>query len=170
MKKVKFISFVMLLSLGLFSCKKEYKINKAATVNMSGEWWVQIYSEDDSTLQYDFSDLEGSLITSNTSADVNTELLVDLPSGTFGPFAFKVKAPIDYASTTFKLGSGLLNLNDSTPGITIHEGKIWKDAATAPSLHKTDSIRLVVEYVDGDPGVKYIFRGYKDTGWPEDRH
>ncbi len=170
MKRFKYITVAMLLSMGIFSCTEEYKINNSATVNMSGEWWVEIFAEDDTTLLYAFEDLEGSFFTSNTSADINTEILLNLPAGPFGPFAFKLKAPINYATTSFVNTANLLNLNDSTPSITVHEGNIFKNAATAPSLHSTDSIRLVVEYVDGDPGVKYIFKGYKDTGWPEDRH
>ncbi len=172
MKKIKFLTLAMVLSLGLFSCKKEYVVNNAATVNMAGEWWVQIFADDDTTLLYSYDDIAGSFITSNTAADVNTELLLNLPGAGFGPFAFKVKTPIDYSNTSFKSAVGIYDVNDSlrTNAITIHEGKIFKGAATAPSLHKTDSIRLVIEYVDGDPGTKYVFKGYKDTGWPEDRH
>lgn len=170
MKKIKYIALAMVLSLGLVSCKKEYKINKASTVDMSGEWWVQIYADDDTTLYYSYDDIAGAFITSNTAADVNTELLLNLPAAAFGPFAFKAKVPIDYSNTSFKMSENLLNLNDSTASITIHEGKIWKNAATAPSLHKTDSIRLVIEYTEADPGTKYVLKGYKNTGWPEDRH
>jgi hypothetical protein len=168
MRKINIAIIAFFFTLSLVSCKKkELEQENTATVNMSGEWWVQIYSDDDTTIQFTFGDIEAPIVAVNTQKNVNTEILLDLHN--FGPFGFKAVAPIDYATTSFKSNSKLLNIIDSTESVTLIEGKIFKNATTAPSLHSTDSIRLVFEYA-ADEGVKYIMKGYKDTGWPEDRH
>ena len=87
-----------------------------------------------------------------------------------GLFFNKAIVPIDYANMSFKPNIKLLDLPDSSSLITLVEGKILKNATTAPSNHITDSIRIVFQSDDDEPKINYILKGYKNTGWPEDRH
>ncbi|MFN8282671.1 MAG: lipid-binding protein [Chitinophagales bacterium] len=162
------ISLIFLILIAVASCKKkEFEPEKTATVNMSGEWWVQLFEDDDSTIIFNFTDIEGAMTTSNTSKNISTELLIDLTH--VGLFFKKAIVPIDYASTSFITNKRIFDVIDSTETNTLIEGKIFKNATNSPSNHVTDSIRIVLE-TDDDPGVHYILKGYKDTGWPEDRH
>lgn len=165
MKKSKYVLLALLVSLGLFSCKKDFVPTDSATVNMNGEWWVAIFV-DDSIMIADYSDIGGSIITTNTAANTSSTMMIDDQNNIW---PFKVQVPVDYPNLTFSASTGHLNLADSVNTIDVIDGsRIIKDGATSPSLHTTDSIVLKMEFSD-DPGTIYWFKGYKDTGWPEDR-
>lgn len=167
MRKI-FYLFVLSSIVFLNSCNKsEYKPTTNATINMNGEWWAELYESDDSTIIFAYDDFAHSFITSNSSKNVNTELVLNMSK--LDNITSKSIVPINYSALTFKNNTTLINLPDSTSTILLNEGIILKNAAHSPSNHVTDSIRIVFEFLD-DPGTKYILRGYKDTGWPEDRH
>ena len=164
MKRSKYVLIAMLISLTLFSCKKDFQPTNTGTVNMSGEWWVGIFL-DDTVLIATAEDIGGSIVTSNTAANSSSEVMID-DQGNIWPF--RIKAPVDYPNLTFSASTDNINLYDSTVTVNVIDGKILKNAATSPSLHTTDSIVLQLEFSD-DPGTIYWFKGYKNTGWPEDR-
>jgi hypothetical protein len=162
------IFYLLVLSIAfLNSCKKsEYNPTTNATINMNGEWWAELYESDDTTVIFAYEDFAHSFTTSNSSKNVNSELILDMSK--LDNITSKSIVPINYSALTFNSNTTLLNLPDSTNTILLNEGKILKNAAHSPSNHVTDSIRIVFEFID-DPGVKYVLKGYKDTGWPEDR-
>jgi hypothetical protein len=173
MKKHILIMIVFSLLL-LIACKNEYEPFKSNTSDISGEWWIQYFeeNEDDSLeLLYSYEFIQeylgsldeppriGSMAISNTSNNDKDSVLIE---DNFWPFKIKSK----YSDLKFGVSSYNSLQNDVV--INLISGKILKGAATSPSGRKTDSIYLKLEFSD-DEGVEYVISGYRNTGWPEDR-
>lgn len=119
------------------------------------------------------------IITSNTAANTDTEMLITDP---FWNEKYKVK--VDLSTMTFSAGEIvnepytplMVNPKDiqktySNGGApVVLGGKVLKGAATAPvSGMKTDSIVFYVKYADDyGPDMYYRMSGYLKTGYTED--
>lgn len=160
MKKILFIFFV---SIGIFSCDlgEEPAIEGTQLQEMCGEWYIQVLLEDG-------TDVGGGyhlISTSNTAANTTTDLLLD----DHELWPCKIKCKVDLASKSFVAQNGISNYYSDDAVVSIFEGKIWDDAATTSGGNKSDSIYVKFEFGD-DPGTKYIYAGYKRTGFLEDEH
>lgn len=156
MKKIYYILFLG-FGLTLFSsCEKDETIGGTATQEMAGDWVVHIVGSDG---------YEGDAVLStyNTAKNVPTEMFLE-DQGSFWPM--KGKVSVNAANFTFT-GENIANEYDDEDPFAISEGKILKDAATAPgSKSKTDSIYF--QAIFSSDAVIYTFSGYKRTGFPED--
>lgn len=158
---MKRILYSLLILTGLSSCDlaNEPEVGGTLLQKMSGEWYVKVYDTATPSGSYHL------VTTSNTAANTSTDLLFD--DHQYWPC--KVVAKVDANTMQFNSISSLNNLESSTIKVKVIEGKILPKAATSTGGNKTDSIYVKFEFSD-DPGVNYIYAGYKRTGFLEDEH
>lgn len=158
MKKLIYAGFYF-LALSLVACDAgdEPDIKGTATQELSGEWFLQLTDEANEVLvSYNL------FTTSNTSANAATEMwFVDhdvfgaQSKVTVDPNAFTFSSTdspnLDYApgdapaeKPVVKLGTVKKVVSGVPQTITISNGKVLKDAFTAPSKTKTDSMYLQI--------------------------
>ena len=122
------------------------------------------------------------VITSNTSANVNTEILlsdyVD-PNGNFGNFwTYKIKAQIDPATKKFSADevTSTATYNGELYNIKVNvaNGQIFPKGGLSKTGVVTDSIYFEIQFEDDtdDDGNgfshTYVAHGHKRTGFTED--
>jgi hypothetical protein len=179
---MRYLKYLFLLPLvGLFSCDlgNDPKPGGTALQTMSGEWWIQLYSEGvDLGVDYHV------ISTTGAAANNDTDILLDdhaFLDDLFGYPGMRIKTKVDLAGLTFVSGSNIHNYYDDAvfdpdddpntkyENINIIEGKVLKDAVTTPGGTKTDSIYVQFEFVQY-PGEIYEYAGYRRTGFQEDEH
>ncbi|MEN0056798.1 MAG: lipid-binding protein [Mucilaginibacter sp.] len=146
------------------SCRKDREIGGTSVEAMSGDWWVQIDGEGSYYTYYTY----------NTSANSKTEMILDDQEGFWGSASLgrvAGKVNVDLNTLTFSCKDAPnLNKDYDDASFTVTDGKILKNAATAPGTGiKTDSIDFKIEFAD-DPGTVYHLKGYKRTRFTEDDH
>ena len=160
MKKINILLAVsaFALVLAIESCKKDLVVGGTATEALAGEWWVKTVGTDGSQSKY------YALSTFNTAANTTDSMWIDDGNRYYG---LKSKINCNVSSLTFS--------SNNTPElyygvqVTITQGKILKNAATAPgSKDKTDSIYFKALFT-GDT-THYTYSGYKRTGFAQDDH
>lgn len=156
----KIIYFIISAIVTLSACDKDPEIGGTAMEKMAGDWFVKAYDAEGNALTG-----YASISTYNTTANSVNEMWFD-----DGFWATKFKIPVDLTAMTFA-GTEIQNSDpEYDVQITVANGKIMKNTATAPgSKTKTDSIYYEVQYSD-DPGTVYYMSGYKRTGFLEDEH
>ena len=157
------ISFSIVCAGFLFaSCYKKEDVKNTATVDMSGEWWVEYYVDGDPTTPIsDFT----PLLTYNTSDNSNSQIWIDDHT-----WPFKSKVGVSYSSLTFPETASAENLEAAGTSVKIYEGKVLKGQGHSKSGNVVDSIYLKVEFLDEDPGTLYQVRGHMKTGFFEDEY
>lgn len=156
------ICIVLVSGILVSACYKKPDVANTATVDMSGEWWVDYYLEEaptESLTGY------GALLTYNTSDNSTSQIWIEDHVG-----GYKSKVAVDYASMTFPETASTENLESPGTNMRILEGKVLKDAGRSTSGVVVDSIYLKIEFVDDEPGVIYQVRGHMKTGFFEDEH
>lgn len=140
----------------------------------AGEWFV--------TVTVDGTDINGgygTVITSNTAANVSTEILVsDLvdPNGKPSFAGYKVKAQSDIKAMSFnadKVLSTIPDYNDTMLHVSIANGKIFPKGGMSKSKVVVDSIYFELQLEDDTPspyGTTYVVSGHKRTGFTEDEY
>lgn len=130
-------------------------IGGTATEALSGEWVVNILRDG---VDYDHN----NIATYNTAANLDTEMWVDdLEHG----WGLKAKVNLNSSAATFS-GDDLEELYYGVT-VTITNGQIIKNGATAPSGTVVDSIFFNAEFSD-IPGEIWEYAGYRRTGFLED--
>ncbi len=151
------LTLALTLVFGFTSCDEggEPDPGQTAIVDMSGDWVVNITREGE-----DYS--HGHISTYNTSDDGTTQMWLDDNEEGWG---LKAKVNLDLANKTFS-GTDLPELYwDVT--VTISEGKVIPNGATAPSGTVVDSITFNAVFSD-IPDEVWVYSGYKRTGFLED--
>ena len=196
MKKVLYFAALLLTSLAFSSCAKE-DIEDTATVNMAGQWYVQIDAVDEDGEPIpggeDYFGIVGGLgarsllLTYNTADNNSEEMYIDdlgafdvaslYSNGGYPNYAIKCKVDIDYKNLTFSSDnadneSAVNDYDSDLYPLTITEGKILKGAGHQNNGSVADSIVFYVEYV-GDPWypddgyAKYRVSGVRYSGLAE---
>ena len=190
MKKVLYSAALLLLAT-LTSCEKE-DIENTATVNMAGQWYVQVDAVDDAGKPIkngeDYFGFGRVLIlTSNTAANSTSEMLIDdlgsfdvaagYGNGNYPSYSLKSKINVDLGALTFS-SNNATNLSDKNKfdsdlyPITIEGGKILPGAGRQNNGSVADSIVFYVKYA-GDPWfptdgyAKYKVSGIRYSGLVE---
>ena len=190
MKKVLYSAALLLLAT-LTSCEKE-DIENTATVNMAGQWYVQVDAVDDAGNPIkngeDYFGFGRVLIlTSNTAANSTSEMLIDdlgsfdvaagYGNGNYPSYSLKSKINVDLGALTFS-SNNATNLSDKNKfdsdlyPITIEDGKILPGAGRQNNGSVADSIVFYVKYA-GDPWfpadgyAKYKVSGIRYSGLVE---
>jgi hypothetical protein len=172
--KKNIIYLLILMSISILSCdESDPNIKETETKAMAGEWWI--------TYTVDGDDVSGGhvrLITSNTAANVNNEILVsdyiegNDDAGTF--WSYKIKANVDATSKTFTanevVSSALYEGEPYDIKVNILNGKIIPGAGHSKTGVTVDSIYFEVQFEDDDPafGTTYVASGHKRTGFIAD--
>ncbi len=153
-----------ILTLMLTSCEEDgyadYDPGKTNTQELSGQWYISIYSLDGERLTGYYE-----LSTYNTAANDNTIFVDD--NGDL--FPLKVRANGNVEALTFT-AENAENLYSEEATATITDGKIIPDGTKASgSRTVVDSLAFQVELAD-DPDSPYLVAGYRNTGFDEDQH
>lgn len=160
MKKINILYTTIMLLLVVTtysSCKKDQVIGGTEVQDMSGEWWVNTTYDGGESGFYKIS-------TFNTAANSASEMWID-DDNTF--YGLKAKVKTNVSSHTFTADEADELYYEVK--VTITDGKVIKNAATAPGTGiKTDSIYFNATFT-GDPTV-YNYAGYKRTRFHEDDH
>ena len=165
MKKVLYFA-ALLFCAGLTSCEKD-DMGGTATESMAGEWYVTVDAADESgNVPEGYEDFFGvgrvNMITSNTAANVATELMVD-DLGNF--WTFRVKTTADPNGMTFATNTTENNnLNGDDINVVISGGKILKGAGRQNNGSVADSIVFYVSFSDDPYPAKYGYAKYKVSG------
>ena len=190
MKKVLYSAALLLLAT-LTSCEKE-DIENTATVNMAGQWYVQVDAVDDAGNPIEYGeDYFGFgrvvIVTCNTAANSTSEMLIDdlggfdvaagYGNGNYPSYSLKSKINVDLGALTFS-SNNATNLSDKNKfdsdlyPITIEGGKILPGAGRQNNGSVADSIVFYVKYA-GDPWfpddgyAKYKVSGIRYSGLVE---
>lgn len=196
MKKIFYFAALLLTGMVFTSCEKE-DIENTATVDMAGQWYVQIDAVDEEGNPIpggeDYFGIVGGtgarsiILTYNTADNNRSEMFIDdlgvfdvaslYGNGGYPNYAFKSKVKIDLKNLTFSTtdAENLADVNgygsDLYP-ITITDGKILKGAGHQNNGSKADSIVFYVSYA-GDPWypddgyAKYRVSGIRYSGLVE---
>lgn len=190
MKKVLYSAALLLLAT-LTSCEKE-DIENTATVNMAGQWYVQVDAVDDAGNPIEYGeDYFGFgrvvIVTCNTAANSTSEMLIDdlggfdvaagYGNGNYPSYSLKSKINVDLGALTFS-SNNATNLSDKNKfdsdlyPVTIEGGKILPGAGRQNNGSVADSIVFYVKYA-GDPWfpddgyAKYKVSGIRYSGLVE---
>jgi len=139
----------------------------------AGEWFV--------TVTVDGTDVNGgygTIITSNSAANVASEIIVsDLvdPNGQPSFAGYKIKAQSDIKAMTFsadKILSTIPDYNDTMLHVSIANGKIFPKGGLSKTKVVVDSIYFELQLEDDGPpyGTTYVVSGHKRTGFTEDEY
>lgn len=164
MKNVIYKIFAVVLSLGVItSCElDDPEIEYAAVTELSGEWYIQ----------YEYQESDGSwtdphygyytVVTSNTAANIETEMLIDDTDG----WGIQYKVNVD--GLNFSV-TDATELAGGSGNVTVSNGQIFKDGGRSTSGVVTDSIYFEFVQPTDDPTV-YRASGVRRTGFLEDEH
>lgn len=166
LKKLSFLLLGLALVTSFVSCDDDDAVADASGIvieEVTGDWWVIALEPDGETPAYGGDYVK--LSTYATAAN-NTNFWLD-DHGSW--MELKAKATLDPTSLTFSSEPNTPELyTDET--VTITNGVFTKDSFTTPGSNTVvDEIQFEAEF-SWDPGVVYIFKGYKRTGKPEDEN
>ncbi|MBT1685767.1 lipid-binding protein [Dawidia soli] len=175
MKKILIGTFLAAFSgMVLLSCDSDDpSIGRTAGQEIAGEWWVT-YSVDGEDAGGGYSEI----ITSNTAANVNTEMLLSdfvNPTAAGGNFwTYKIKTQIDPTSKKFSADEVT---STATPGgelydikVNVLNGQIFIDGGKSRTGVKTDSIYFEIQFEDDTTpfATTFVVQGHRRTGFTED--
>lgn len=179
MKKIFFIISIA-LAIAFVSCQKN-PIEKTATVDLAGQWYVTYQAVDDAgaVIDDDFNEGYSILLTFNTSSNSTDSIFV---SDEGNHLDWKGKVPCNLGAKTFGTSEeleGYIATNRHGAGITIYNGKILTAAAKTPSGMPADSIYFELKlqddyyigfYSDNGYGAytHYVVSGFRYTGFAND--
>ncbi|MBO4730932.1 MAG: hypothetical protein J5593_05605 [Bacteroidaceae bacterium] len=171
MKKITYFVALLLMGMTFSSCEKE-DIENTATVNMAGQWYVDIDAVDadgnpipGGEHYFGYDEERFLLLTYNTADNKSTEMYIDdlgscdiatyYGNGAYPSYAFKCKVDIDYKNLTFSSEaaeneSGINEFESDLYPITITGGKILKGEGRQKNGSVCDSIVFFVQF-EGDP-------------------
>jgi len=164
MKKTIYKALIALFAAGIISAcgMPDPEVERTAVSALSGEWFIQ----------YEYEDPPGSgtfvnpgwghykIITSNTAANIATEMLVDDHS------AWGIKFKVAVSDMNFSATAADELLDGEFP-VTVTNGVVIKDGGKSRSGVVTDSISYEFVQPDLDPTL-YRVIGHKRTGFLED--
>jgi len=168
--------YIMLcgMSMLVLSCNSDDpNIKHTNAEAFAGEWFV--------TVTVGGADVNGgykTIVTSNTAANVSTEIIVsDLvdPNGDFSFSGYKVKAQSDIKTMTFsadKVLSTIPDYADTMLHVSIAKGQIFPKGGFSKTNGVVDSIYFELQLEDDGPpyGTTYVVSGHKRTGFTQDEY
>lgn len=160
----------------MVSCDQDDpNIEHTATEALAGEWYV--------TYSVGGTDVGGGhskIITSNTAANVATEILVSdyvEPNATSGNFwSYKVKAEVDPSSESFSANESVSSaLYEGDPyyiKVNILNGKVLPGQGHSKTGVTVDSIYFEMQFEDDTPAYSttFVVAGHKRTGFKADEY
>lgn len=167
MKKISYLFLILAMATSLISCDNDDDAVADASgivvEEITGDWWVIALEPDGETPAYGGDYVKFS--TYATSAN-NMEFWLDDHANWM---ELKAKATLNLSSLTFSSEPNTAELYTGET-VTITNGNFTKDSFTTPASNTVvDEIQFEAEF-SWDPGVKYIFKGYKRTGKVEDEN
>jgi hypothetical protein len=177
MKKI-YVLIILVAGFIITSCNQDDpNIKGTETKAFAGEWFV--------TYSVDGVDINGGhskIITSNTAANIATEIMVSdyvEANATFGNFwSFKIKAQADpaaYSLVANEAESNVLVTSARTPyetKVNLLNGKIFKNGGLSKTGVTVDSIYFELQFEDDTTpyGTTYVVSGHKRTGFAADEY
>lgn len=181
MKKI-FTIFAAAAALLLVSCAKD-PIGGTAVQDLSGEWYVEFHVWDEANQAIDENATKylienygcpaGHFIVStyNTVENSSTEMWIN-DNGEFWPFAATIKC--DLKTKTFGSNDECVNYagdpdedTGEMPTVIVYDGKIQDKLYRTPHGGLADAFECKLKFSD-DPGMVYLFSGWRYTGFVED--
>ena len=158
--------FVLFLSLSIsfISCDETGDVNVGGTnlEKFSGDWWVVALEPDGVTPAYGGDYVQ--FTTYNTAANDNTLWLDDNDNW----MEIKTRVSVDTKAKTFAGEAGAPEIYGGGV-VTVTEGSFSFGTYTTASNTNVDEITFKAEF-DWDPGIVYLFKGHRRTGFAEDEN
>lgn len=183
--KIKNIFLIGVACLSLYSCEfldslddyKDPDVKYTATYPLNGEWYIKVdvltgtnensdnpadWALDPYSLGYN------KIMLYNTATNSPDTIWIDDQ----GLWPLKAKIKCDPKNRKFTLTSSAPNLKTSvaTDSVRIIRGGVYLGGAKTAAGNKTDSINIVLEFLQDDPGTIYRYTGFRRTGFLEDEH
>jgi len=158
MKKI-FLFLLGFIAFGFFACQEEVEVEvgETAVIEVSGNWFVQIYDDAGNVLDYWVE-----AYTYNTSNNSKDSLWVWVDEGWNYNWDVQCKVGCDVEAKTFS-GTEVENIIDETIW-SIEDGQIFPDQGKTIGGHVTDSIYFTIN----DGVDTYTVAGHEYTGFTED--
>lgn len=181
MKKILIGTFLAAFSgMVLLSCDSDDpNIGRTAGQEIAGEWWVT-YTVDGEDAGGGYSEI----ITSNTAANVNTEMLlsdvVTATAATGNFWTYKIKLPIDPSTKKFSAdevaSTALFRGEPTETKVIVNNGQIFLKGGRSKTGVETDSIYFEVQFSDETDALNnpipyhttFVVSGHRRTGFTED--
>jgi len=128
---------------------------------MSGDWWVVALQPDGVTPAYGGDYVQ--FTTYNTAANDGGMWVDDH----YNWMEIKTRVITNTSNLTFTGDDGIEVLYGGA--VTLTNGSITEGTYTTASNTAVNEIYFEAEF-DWDPGINYIFKGHKRTGFPEDEN
>lgn len=152
------------ITIGFTSCENDIEPGQNALMEMSNEWWGQIYVPDGNGGLENAGYGYQHFLTSNTASGTEDSLFVD----DFGDFfELKAKVACDLNTLTFTTNGTPVRERYSDGTVIIENGRIIKNGGKSATGVVVDSLYFEAEF-DWDPGQVYIVAGHGRTGFLED--
>jgi len=173
----KLFLYIITLSVIASACEQDDpNIQSTNAKQMAGEWFV--------TYSLDGADVGGghtAMITSNTAANLATEILISDyvdPNAKTGNFwSYKIKAQVDPTTKTFTASESTSTalINNETPypiKVNVLNGKIIPLGGRSRTGVVVDSIYFEIQFEDDSPayGNTFVVSGHKRTGFDADEY
>jgi len=164
-KKIFLIMAVMLATI-FVSCDEDQDPGQTAVMQLSNEWWAQIYVPDGSGGLTDLGLGYLHFLTSGTAANTADSMFVD----DFGSLLeLKAKVACNVNDLTFTTNGTPVRERYTDGTVIIENGRVFIDGGRSTSGVVVDSLYFEAEF-DWDPGQVYIVAGHGRTGFLEDEH
>ncbi|NOR27201.1 MAG: hypothetical protein GQ540_01595 [Lutibacter sp.] len=140
---------------------EDYTVAESSVNTMAADWWVIALEPDGETPAYGGDYV--TLSTYNTAADDGVMWIDDH----FNWMEIKTKVITNTSGLTFTGDDGIEVLYGGT--VILTNGTITKETYITTSNTLVDEIYFEAEF-DWAPGVNYVFKGHKKTGFLEDEN
>lgn len=165
MKKIISI-LIFSLTVGFYSCS-EFEPGGTATKNISGNWYVRVYSADTAGVVGGVIADYTEFTTYNTAANVPTEFFMN-DNAHFWTYCGKVKCD----ANNYSFGSITDTVTNTAyeSKFIVYGGKVLKGVGQSFSGVKTDSIKFYVKFDDDTQPYSHVYfvAGHRKTGYIED--
>lgn len=166
MIKSKYLVLTFLaFTFALTGCFEDLQTTQSSIGDLAGEWYV--------TNKIDGGDVFGdgyqTITTTNTAADVNTEMWIDDHNHHYW---FRAKVNLNSGSQTFAVDTFLSSVIDPNDDLyevemNVFNGQIISGAGLTRSGKATDSIYFEAQFADWGTDT-FVFSGHRRSGLPED--
>lgn len=161
------IKILMLSLLLITACSpneeyEDYTVVESSVKSMAADWWVIALEPDGVTPAFGGDYVQ--VTTTNTAADDGLTMIIDDHRNWF---EFRTKIDVNLSDRTFTGTDNVELYYDAE--IVLQNGNMTSNTYTTLTGTSVDEIYFEAEF-DWFPGITFIFKGHKRTGFLEDEY